>query len=397
MFTVAEAVAASVLSFLAAAILAAYAGDRAGLAIHPFGILAIALAAAAITARLKSDTTPAVRLNADTMYDVGVFIAIVGGVFASLLWLARPTFLPIGSGSDLTHHLLLIDYIERYRHLVHDAALGPYLGEMADYTAGAHLLAVFAGAWSGRDALHALYPMLAFTVALKAGFVFLITRRMVRRDRAAVPLACLAVLLLFLPRDYFLGSFTHSSFLAQVVAEMFAVGMWWAAVAWNETPTVAAAFLFGLAGAAAFLTWPVWIGALSLLFVGLISFRRALSWHDRLVHAAFACLPIIAAAVVHSAGRVGAAAIASAGGFAIRPTPATVGWPFVLLAALGTIVRRARSSDPDHPVAADRDCRGSGGIVRRGSRGPLRNAIPRAEDVLSGGVSARRCGYGGCT
>jgi hypothetical protein len=32
---------------------------------------------------------------------------------AWLLWLAWPHLLPISGGSDLTHHLLLVDYIER--------------------------------------------------------------------------------------------------------------------------------------------------------------------------------------------------------------------------------------------------------------------------------------------
>ena len=58
------------------------------------------------------------------------------------MWRARPDFLPTGTGSDLAHHLALIAYIEQHWRLVHDARLGAYLGEMIDYTPGAHLLAV---------------------------------------------------------------------------------------------------------------------------------------------------------------------------------------------------------------------------------------------------------------
>ena len=331
-FTMAERVGATALSFLASAILAAYAGDRVGLTIHPFAILTIAMAGAAIAFRSLGPR------DDDGRAELIAFVGIAGAVFASLLWLARPRFLPPGSGSDLTHHLLLIDYIERTGRLVHDAALGAYLGEMMDYTAGFHLLAVLVGAWFWTDGLHALYTVVAVTVALKAGLVFVIARRLLPRKGAAIPVACVAALLLFLPWQYFVGSFTHSSFLAQVVSETFAVGMWWAMVAWKDEPTTAAAALFGLAGAATFLTWPVWVGALVLSSAVVVAARDGLSWRHRFTHAAIAGVPIGVAAVMHSAGRVGAAAIAAASGFVLRPTPATVGWPFLLLAAFGTIV-----------------------------------------------------------
>ena len=74
------------------------------------------------------------------------------------MWRARPDFLPTGTGSDLAHHLALLAYIEQHGRLPHDATLGAYLGEMIDYTPGAHLLAVLAGAWLRRDALHARAP-----------------------------------------------------------------------------------------------------------------------------------------------------------------------------------------------------------------------------------------------
>src|SRR5207248_10326353 len=65
--------------------------------------------------------------------------------------------------------------------LVHDVRLSEYLGEMIDYTPGVHLIAALAGAWLRTDGLHAVYAVVAFTVALKAGLVFHIARRFVDR------------------------------------------------------------------------------------------------------------------------------------------------------------------------------------------------------------------------
>ncbi len=68
---------------------------------------------------------------------------------AALLRVAWPSLVPPGRGPDLTHHLLLVDYIEQHHHLVHDRSLDGAMGEMAHYTPGSHLLAVMAGTWFG--------------------------------------------------------------------------------------------------------------------------------------------------------------------------------------------------------------------------------------------------------
>src|SRR5215212_11669815 len=177
----AEAVAASVLTLLATAIASAYLADSAGFIIAPSAVLLVSMAAAAaVYARLRPHATR------DTPALIA-FAVCVAGTFAWLLWLARPDFLPTGSGPDLAHHLSLLEYIQRHWRLVHDPALGAYLGEMVDYTPGSHLLAVLVGALFKSDALHAVYPTVAATVALKAGFVFLITRRLLPLDVPRIP------------------------------------------------------------------------------------------------------------------------------------------------------------------------------------------------------------------
>lgn len=324
-----EAVAVSLVAFLAAAVVVAYGEDALGFALHPGTVLALAaLVAAIVAAALCRNPSPVAG-------DAIAFVAITIGIAGWLLWLARPHLLPVGAGPDLTHHLSLIAYIERTHRLVHDPSASALLGEMADYTPGSQLLAVLCGAWTRSDGLHAAHSLIAASVALKAGFIYLIGTRCLPDDSARLPLALSAVLLLFLPRAYFVGSFTEYWFFAQVIAELFAIVMWWAIVAWHDRPSASAAGVFGLIGAAAFLTWPVWIGPPVLAFVVVLLRRPGTTTALTLRYAAIALAPIAIAAAVHLIGRAGATAIAGTSGVAIRPSPSTVGWTFTAIAIAG--------------------------------------------------------------
>src|SRR5262245_26229213 len=196
-----------------------YFFDRIGLTIQPAFVVIAILMVRRDFVRLRP-FPPSDRSETIT------FAAIAASVLAYLLWLARPSLLPLGSGPDLTHHLVLIDYIERHWRLVHDPALGAVMGEMADYTPGLHLLAATAGSVTFSDGLHAIYPIVALSVAVKAALVFAIAMRILPRNASRLPLAVAATLMLFAPREYFLRSFTEHAFLSQVVSELFAVAMW---------------------------------------------------------------------------------------------------------------------------------------------------------------------------
>jgi hypothetical protein len=285
-----------------------------------------------------------------------IVAVLVPATFGWLLWLARPDWLPTGSGPDLVHHLALIAYIEQHWRLVHDATLGAYLGEMVDYTPGVHLLASLAGAWLRGDGLHALDAVLAATVALKAGFIFLIARRLMPSERTRDAFAVAAVLLLLVPYAHSVGSFTEQSYLAQVVSELFAVAMWWALFVWDERPARGAVILFALFGVGAFLTWPVWTGPLLLVF-GVIALIRVVSAQRpqpaatgrpgaTILDAIVAVAPIAAIAALHGWRHPGGFRMVGTGGFAIWPTTAVVRWWFDALAAIGALAalrqRRAR-------------------------------------------------------
>ena len=327
-----EAGAASAVAWLAAASVSAYLADWLGLPLAPFAVLALALGAAlAVHLRLR-------RVSASDRPAAAAFTLIVLGTFAWLMWRARPDYLPTGTGSDLTHHLALIAYIEQHRRLPHDAALGAWLGEMVDYTPGLHLLAVMAGAWLRRDGLHVLHALVALTAGLKSGLVFLIARRLMPNGVPRLPFAIGAVLLLWLPYPFFVGSFMAQSFLAQVVSELFAIAMWWAIVVWDERPSAWAAALFALSGTAAFLTWPLWIGPLALTLAVVALVRGEIRWASRAQHLTIALAPIAIVAAIYAASRqVYGFRMVNAVGFALWPTPRALTGAFTIAAMLGML------------------------------------------------------------
>ena len=349
----AEAGASAAVVWCATAIIAAYLADRAGFLLAPGALLTVSSAAAAVvwfTLRRRS--------AADRPAAAAV-LAVICATFAWLMWPGRPDFLPAGSGSDLTHHLSLLAFIEQHGHLPHDAAPGVYLGEMIDYTPGFHLLTVLAARGLRRDALHVVQAIVAFTVALKSGLVFLIARRLMPDGVRSLPFAIAAVLLLWLPYTFFIGSFMEQSFLAQVVAELFAVATWWTIVEWCEQPSRASATLFALFGAATFLTWPIWVGPLVLVFAFVVLSPRAAdtrvgphtAWSigDRVAHLTIGILPIAVLAVIYAATRIAYGFdMIHAVGFVVRPSPQTLTWPFIIVAGAGlvhaTLQRRARAA-----------------------------------------------------
>ena len=111
----AEVVAASVLVFLGSVGSAGYLLDYAGWAMRPMVLLVMAIACMAVTG-------VTLGRQADwRAWEIGVWLGLVAAALAWLLWLARPDFMPPGTGTDLTHHLQLIRFIEDHWRL----SIGP--------------------------------------------------------------------------------------------------------------------------------------------------------------------------------------------------------------------------------------------------------------------------------
>jgi hypothetical protein len=314
---------------------AGYAIDGLGFGVRPWTALAVALVVtgAAAWSRLRSVEPQSA--------DLAAWLGIVIFVATMCLGMSWPSLVPPGRGPDLTHHLLLVDYIQQHDHLVHDRSLDGAMGEMAHYTPGSHLLAVVAGAVVGVDGLRAFFPLTALCAALTAGFVFLIARRV----GLPVPYAMVAVALLFLPAQYFFGAFTHDSFLAQTVSTLFAVAMWWAIEQWDDQPGFAGEAVIAIFLVATFLAWPIWLGAPLLVFLAML-LRTELPARVRVQQMAIVIVPLLAVFLAHSWNRWGWLVIVRTSGAVLHPSLDSLGAVLPLLALAGIFVagrdRRAR-------------------------------------------------------
>jgi hypothetical protein len=325
----AEAVAATAACTLTALITVSYLWGRLA-RLSPFALLGFTIATAIVLAiALARRSTPD---REGVIAVVVVFsLALIG-----LLRLAWPALLPTGTGADLTHHLQLVDYIERHWQLP-AASDEPALGEMTHYTPGLHLVAAFAGAWARTTGLDAIYVVVVFAVAVKVAIVFLVARRLLTDNSARLPLALLAAVLALMPQAYALDSFLRDSFLAQVFAELFAVAMWWTLVIWDTRPSSIAMMLFAAAGAATFLTWPMWIGPPVVALVAAVVVRGDLPWRKRFRHVAIALGPMLVIGAVHFARSSDWLRIAATSGGVVQPSIDAFGTPFVVFAGVGVL------------------------------------------------------------
>ena len=366
---------------LAAALLAltsiiAYVIDWAGFGLQAWPALGAAIALTIVAAVLRP------RPIHPTAGDLVAWAGIVVVVVAMFLRMSWPSLVPPGRGPDLTHHLLLVDYIQQHGHLVHDRSLGGAMGEMAHYTPASHLLAVVGGGVFGADGLRAFFPLTVFCAALTAGFVFLIARR----GGLPLPYAIVAVALLFLPAPYFFGAFTHDGFLAQTVSTLFAVATWWAIAQWHDQPGAAGASVIALFLAATFLAWPIWLGPPLLVFLAML-LREDLSPRARVQQLAIAMVPLLAVFLAHSWNRWGWMVIVRTSGAVLHPSLDSLGCRAPAPRACRRCRCRKRSTVTRHNRSADRDCVAGRHAVRDRENPGRGHAVHGVQDDLSGDLS----------
>ena len=220
-----ETFIAAFVSAAAAVMASGYLLDAIGLPISPAVLGAVALAAAGCgllafreeacpdpstgsgSSRASSRDERATASRGAPTATLALFACLVASAFGYFLWLASPSLLPVTIGPDIVHHLQLIHVIHRTHHLVHDAALEPYLLEMINYTPGSHITAAVVAGWLRVDPLRVLLPLTALFVAVKVGAVYVLTVRLVAAKPGASVLALAAPALLAIPSAYVLGSF----------------------------------------------------------------------------------------------------------------------------------------------------------------------------------------------
>jgi hypothetical protein len=281
-----SAVAAAVAWTFAVAVIAPYVLGWLGLPWLPALVAAMAGAAGVLAAVRGREFGPG-----DGVAPLGAWAVVVIGIG---LWLAAsswPQVLPPGGGSDLTHHLALVDVLERTGHLVDGEVMGGTLGEMAHYAPGLHLLIVTLGSLLHVAVWRVAHPLIIATVALKAGFV--------------------------------------------VAAELFVVAGWWALMEWRVAPSPARAALVGACGAATFLVWPIWIGPLMLASGIVVLWPAGQPFETRARSLALATGPVAVVAALHLSRHAAWLRMAGTSGAVPAFLPDAAWWVLVALAVVG--------------------------------------------------------------
>ena len=323
----------SIAAFVAASVAvmaAGYVMDAAGLLMRPaiLGGVAIAATIGALVAFRERSAPPA--------GSVAVSLLVIASAAGYLFWLASPSLLPVTDGPDVVHHLQLIHLVQRTHRLAHDPFLVPYLLEMTSYTPGSHVLAASVGDWLRVDALRVLLPVTAIFVAVKAALVYVLALRALPVRPASSLHALAAPVLLLVPASYTIGSFFQFYFYAQVVSETFALAMVVAALAWARTGEARCLWLAAASGVGVVLSWPVWIvPAASAAIAALLIVAAPL--RTRVNAVVIVCAPAAAFVALHALTHATGVAIVGSSGAVTRPSTATLGLAFVVLAVVGAI------------------------------------------------------------
>ena len=343
------------LVFATVVMIAAWLCDAAALRIHPASIFALGVLTLAVAS--ASILRPRGAWTASWSWRrLIAFLSLGGGFAAYVCWLAWPSLLPLTDGPDLVHHLSLIHFIQRRHALPNDPVFARYLGEMASYTPGSHLLAAIVAEWLRVDAVRVVHPVLALAVALKAGLIYNTLTRLLPGFPANIASSIAGTLLLLLPHRYLLEPLTVFGFYSQVVAETFAVAALWAILAWHQRPSRTLLALASLFLVAVVLSWPVYFPVPALAFVIVVALR----WHDgrpvesTLADVLLALGPAVVTIATFAGRHPSSAGILRSGGSVLVPSVGVFGWPFVVFAAMGAVIvmRRLRTTAPIVAFAA---------------------------------------------
>jgi hypothetical protein len=340
--TVAEVVAGLFVALPAMLVLTAYLVDSVGLPLDPLAMLALLLLEVAGVGVWIWRGRHRPRILLDGWGLLG-FALVTGGFLTYILWLAIPSLLPVNQAPDMVSHVNLINFIQQRHSLVHDLWLDKYLGEQVSYTPGSHILAALVADWAGTSGLRVLHPILAVLVAMKVGIIYNCVLRLLPLERRNPAIAVAGALLLLLPFDYLLRSFTFHYFYPQVVSETFAVAMLWALIAWHQKPAPSILPFFSLSGIAVLLTWPLWLPGPLISLVVLVGTQRYVSFLNKARQLAYTLIPITIIGVIYTLGHIRATQVLSAEGEVFAPSVTVYGRPFLVLALVGLVACMRKS------------------------------------------------------
>ncbi len=333
--TLAEVTSGLLVALLATFILTAYILGTIGYSINPASVLILALIAVTMTLFWirRSNYLSTIKLDG---WGIFGFAVVVISMFLYVLSLARPSYLPVTQSGDLVNHLLLIDFISQHHTLVHDPSWERYLVEMTVYPPGSHILAALMAAWLNTKSLYILHPLLAFLVAVKAGIIYNIIRRLITPSRCTVGIAIAGTALLLLPYGYFLYSFTAWYFYAMVTAETFLIAALWSLVIWHEHYSKYILAFFTLMESTVLLIWPGCILIPLGVFTLILIFKRDVSPFNKIVWLTAAVFPLVVLSVVYKFGQIASSAgLITNEGTVLLPSINVYSLPLLILSTLG--------------------------------------------------------------
>jgi hypothetical protein len=312
---------------------AGYALDSAGARIHPAVLAAVAAGVLAAMFVTRPRVAPPERRVVATL--LGALVA--AGMLAYALWIASPSLLPVTNGPDVVHHLQLVHLIARTGRLPHDPALGGYLLEMMGYTPGAHILTAAVAAWLRVDPLRVVYPLAAVFVALQAGLLFTVTRRVSGTGGVAFGAAVAAPVLALAPAAYSIGAFVQFFYFGQVISQTFAVGMLAGSLAWIDSRRARDLVVVSLCAVGVVLAWPIWIGP-STIAVAAALLTVPSSFVARARRFVATMAPAAAVVALHQWAHPAAASILVSTGAVTAPSIAVFGAGFLAVAVAGAVL-----------------------------------------------------------
>lgn len=332
--TAAELVAGVLLGGPVALALTAYLLDAAGWPIDARAVAVLVLGELAVVGGLGWRAGWRPRQGLDLGGLVGFAIVLVG-FFGFAMWLGAPSLLPRTHSGDTVNHLTLIDFIRQHRSLPHDSRLEHYLGQMATYPPGSHILGALVAGWLGLSGVQVMHGVLAFFVALKAGLVYVTIRRLGPPEAAQPGFAMAGAAMLLLSFEHVIGPLLRWGFYAQVVGEAFALGALWALVYFDQRRATSAAALFVLYSLGVLLTWTALVLIPLAALIGLLVLGRESTLRTKLKWPAVGLGALVVIGVLDTFSRRDNAAYVTGEGAVLTPTAEVFSWPLLALGALG--------------------------------------------------------------
>ena len=281
--------------------------------------------------------------------ELALFLLVVMGVLGYLLWLGRPSLLPVGTTVDAVHQYGLAHYIYETGKLpIHALEQRANLQDGLEYPpAFVTVVALFAGV-SSVDVVYLLYPLAALWLALACGTTFALASFLLKGYTGRLPLAALAATLALIPYGYTFGSITAQNYFAMVLAELFLLLSLYFLLVWKEEPRPALAFFFWLTLAALVITYPTWALIPAIAFGVVALFGVKLTRRIRLSYLAgvFSPLALLTGLFLKDRLETGLGTVANEGDV-LLPDLGRYGWPIVALAMVGLILAlRKKGAEP---------------------------------------------------